>query len=160
MGLYDGKRNLNLNFKFDFDWRKMKLPLLSLGTIVVLFVFAVLIFLMVQPKPILASLDPNPLNLANEMDSYLTVSINNVSCATASNVIVTVETEASDAITIFPKEREIPTLGKGENRTLSPFVVSPNPVGIVYSGTYNITIKTVINGQAFEEKVSLELKAV
>jgi hypothetical protein len=160
MGLYDGKRNVNLNLKFDFDWRRMKLPLISLATIVVLFVFAVAIFLAVQPKPIAASLEPNPLNLANDMDSYLTVTINNASEATASNVIVSVETEASDAITIFPGQREIQTLGRGENRTLSPFVISPNPSAQVYSGTYILTIKTVINGQAFEEKVSLELKAV
>ena len=160
MGLYDGKRNVNLNFKFNFDWRRMKMPLLGLGAIVVVFIFAIAIFLAVQPKPIVAVLEPNPLNLANDMDSFLTVTINNVSEVTASNVVVSVETEASDSIAIFPRQREIPTLGKGENRTLSPFVVSPNPASKVYSGTYILTIKTVINGKAFEEKVSLELKAV
>ncbi|MCK4883441.1 MAG: hypothetical protein KAS30_01090, partial [Candidatus Diapherotrites archaeon] len=105
-------------------------------------------------------LEPNPLDLKNNMTSFLTVSVNNITAATAENVVVSVETEASDAISIFPVTRKIITLGKGENRTLSPFAISPNSGNPVYNGTYFLTISTVINGQAFSEQVAFELKAV
>jgi len=160
MGLYDGSRNANLNFKFNFDWKKMKVPLMGLGSAVVFLIVVFAIFLAVQPKPLEANLSPNPLDMAKDFDSYLTITVNNVTDATASNVVVFVETEASDSITIFPQSRAIQTLGVGETRTLSPFLVSPNPSAEVYTGTYILKIKTTINGQAFEKEVRLELKAV
>jgi len=160
MGLYDGSKKLDLNFRFDFEWKKLKAPLLGIGAALVLIVFVLAIFLAVQPRALEAKLSSNPLDLAKENNSFLTVTVNNVTDATASNVVVFVETEASDAITIFPNSREIQTLGKGETRTLSPFSVRPNPASQVYSGTYIITIRTAINGQAFETQVALELRAV
>jgi len=110
-----------------------------------------------------ATLNPNPLDLTKEQVgvSYLTVVLNNTTGATAKNVVVTVETEASDAIVIFPRSVTIETLGKGEMRKLEDaFVISPNPEKKAVSGKYVITITTEINGQSFSEQVMLELKAV
>lgn len=162
MGLYDGnKLNLRLpEFNFDFEWRKLKWPVLGIAAAVLVAVIAFSIFLAVQPKPLEASLSPNPLNLAKGFDSYLTITVNNTTEATASNVLILVETEASDAITIFPRTRTIPTLGKGETRTLKPFAISPNPTSEIYSGTYILTVTTVINGQSFTQKVNLQVEAV
>jgi len=163
MGLYDGRPKVNLKvpeFRFNFEWKRAKKPAIGLAALMIFVFFVLSIALLVQPKALEASLEPNPLNLAKDYDSYLTVTVNNVSNETAFNVIVSVETEASDAITIFPKERVILTLGKGETRILSPFVVSPNTAGNVYSGTYYLTIKTVINGQTFEKQVAMQLNAV
>ncbi len=163
MGLYDGNRGVSLKmpqFKFAFEWKKFKWPAIGLATVLIIAFFALSIALMVQPKALEASLNPNPLDLAKGFDSYLTVTVNNVTEATANDVVVLVETVASDAITIYPRMREIPTLGKGETRTLKPFVISPNASEEVYSGTYFITIRAVINGQPFEKQVALELRAV
>ena len=160
MGLYDGGKKINFNFKFDFDWKKFKVPLMGLGAAIVFLAFVLIVFLAVQPKPLEAGLSPNPLDLTTDLDSFLTITVNNVTDSTASNVVVSVETEASDSITIFPKSRTIPTLGKGETRTLSPFAVSPNPSSEIFTGTYILTIRTVINGQLFEKQVLLDLKAV
>jgi len=163
MGLYDKRTKVNLRlpeFRFDFEWKKFKRPAIGLAAALIVLFFALSIALMVQPKALEASLDPNPLDLAKDFDSYLTVTVNNITDSTASNVTVSVETEASDAIVIFPQSREIQTLGKGETRTLSPFAVSPNNETAVYSGTYILTIKTTINGQAFEKQVALVLKAI
>ena len=160
MSMYNRKGS-GLKFNFGFDWNKVKYPVLGLAAVI--FVIAITFLLILpalEPKAITVSLEPNPLDLKNDMTSYLDVSVNNVTGETAENVIVSVETEASDAISIFPATREIITLGKGENRTLSPFAISPNPGNPVYTGTYFLTISTVINGQAFSEQIALELKAV
>ena len=160
MSNYNRKKT-SLKFNFDFDWNKVKHPVLGIAAVIfVITVTLLLILPALEPKAIASELAPNPLDLKDGRTSFLTVSINNVTGETSSNVIVSVETEASDAISIFPATREIPTLGKGENRTLSPFAVSPNPASRVYSGTYFLTISTTINGQAFSEQVALELKAV
>ena len=161
MSMYDRKHKPNLKFNFKFDWNKVKYPILGIFAVIFVITITLLVILpALEPRAITSELAPNPLNLKDEKTSFLTVSINNVTGETASNVIVSVETEASDAISIFPATREIPTLGKGENRTLSPFAISPNPANPVYSGTYFITISTVINGQPFSEQVAFELKAV
>ncbi len=162
MGLYDGKSGPNLNFKFDFDWKKMKYPVLGVLAAAALLAMVLLIMLAVAPKPLDAFLEPNPLDisLGREKVSYLTVTVNNVTAETANDVVVLVETEASDAIHISPKSRNIPTLGRAESRTLSPFAVSPMPGSEVYTGTYFFKVSAEINGQAFEKQVALELKAV
>jgi len=165
MGLYDGKSKANLRlpeFRFDFDWKKFKVPALGLAALLIVFFFIFSIATIVAPKALDARLDPNPLDLtllSGEKVSYLTVSVSNVTDSTAKNVLVSVETEAADSITIFPREQNIATLGKGENRTLELFAVGPNPNGQVYTGTYIITIKTTINGQDFLKQVALQLKA-
>ena len=159
--MYDGKNKSNLKFNFKFDWTKVKYPIL--GIFAVIFVIAITLLVILpalEPRAITVILEPNPLDLKNDMTSFLTVSINNVTGTTAENVIVSVETEASDAISIFPATREIITLGKGENRTLSPFAISPNSGSPIYSGTYLLTISTIINGQNFSEQIAFELKAV
>ena len=161
MSMYDGKHKSNLKFNFKFDWNKVKYPILGITAVIFVIAITLLVILpALEPRAIAVTLEPNPLNLKNDMTSFLAVSINNVTGTTAENVIVSVETEASDAISIFPATREIITLGKGENRTLSPFAISPNPGSSIYSGTYFLTISTIINGQAFSEQVALELKAV
>ncbi|MBN2067435.1 MAG: hypothetical protein JW744_03135 [Candidatus Diapherotrites archaeon] len=162
MGLYDSAKGLNLNFKFAFSWKKAKYPVLGIAAAIIAIALVFLVVLpALQPKPIEAVLNPNPLDLARERNSFLTVKLNNVTGETARNIVVEVETEASDAITIFPKSKTISTLGKGETRVLEDaFVVSPNPASQAYTGTYIITIKTSINGLDAEKQVSLELKAV
>ncbi len=160
MGIYNGKRP-SLKFDFGFDWNKVKYPILGISAVI--FVIAVTFLLILpalEPKAISLELAPNPLDLKDERTSFLIVSINNVTGATAENVVISVETEASDAISIFPATRKIPTLGKGEKRTLNPFAISPNPASPVYSGTYFLTISTEINGQVFSEQIAFELKAV
>lgn len=161
MGLYDGKPSTGFGFKLAFDWRKFRRPVI--GVAAAIFVFAVAVVLVLpalQPRAIEASLDRNPLDLKDGMTAYLTVTIRNVTGATANDVVVSVKTEASDAITIFPPERTIVTLGSGEKRTLSLFAISPNPAAPVYSGTYFITVSTEMNGKPFSEQVALELEAV
>ena len=161
MGLYDGKSGHVVNFKFAFEWKKFRWPVVGIAAAIFVFAVAALLVLpALQPRAIEARLEPNPLDFKDGRTSYLTVTIRNVTDATANDVVVSVKTVASDAITIFPATRAIATLGKGENRTLSPFAISPNSASPVYSGTYFITISTEINGKAFEEQVALELKAV
>jgi len=160
MGLYDGKFKPSIAFKLDFDWRKLKVPALGFAALLVVLFFAFSIAVMVMPRALSSTISPNPLNLSSDLDSFLTVKVNNVTDATAASIIVSVEASDQHSIDIFPKSQEIQTLGKGENRTLSPFVVSPNPGYNVYSGTYILTIKTEINGQQFSEQVALEIKAV
>ena len=161
MGLYDGKSGHALNFKFAFEWKKFKWPVVGIAAAIFVFAIAVLLVLpALQPRAIEAALEPNPLDIKGGMTSYLTVTIRNVTDATASNVSVSVKTVASDAITIFPPTKAIATLGKGEKRTLSPFAISPNPASPIYSGTYFLTVSTEINGKQFSEQVALELKAV
>ena len=162
MGLYDKGNKINLKFpefNFDFDWKKTKYPVLGAAAVAVFLLIIFLIFTLVQPQPLDASLNPNPLDLSKDIDSYLTVTVNNVTDATASNVTVSVETSDEGSISIFPRERVIATLGKSERRTLSPFVISPTPSKEVYSGTYILTVKTTINDRSFSKDVVLDLKA-
>ena len=161
MSMYDAKHKPSLKFNFKFDWDKVKYPIL--GIFAVIFVIAITFLLILpalEPRALTVVLEPNPLDLKNDKTSFLTVSVNNITGVTAENVVVSVETEASDAISIFPATREITTLGKGENRTLSPFAISPNPSSPIYSGTYFLTISTIINDQNFSEQIAFELKAV
>lgn len=161
MGLYSGA---NPSIKFGFVWRQFKYPVLGIAVLIIAFALLLLVVLpALQPKPLDAFLQPNPLDLTKELVgvSYLTVVLNNTTGATAKNVVVEVSTEASDAITIFPASKAIETLGKGESRALSnAFVISPNPAKKALSGTYIITVKTKINELSVEKQVALELKAV
>lgn len=159
MGLYSGA---NPSIKFGFVWKQFKYPVLGIAVVVIAFILLFLVVLpALQPKPLDAFLQPNPLLLSKEQNSYLTVTINNVTGATARNVVVTVETEASDAIVIFPRSTTIETLGKGESRTLQDkFVISPNPAKKAVSGTYIITVNVKMNDLNAEKQVALELKAV
>ena len=163
MGLYDNKA-VGAGFKFGFVWKQFKYPVLGIAVLVIAFALLFLVVLpALQAVPLDAFLQPNPLDLTKEQVgvSYLTVVLNNTTGATARNVVVTVETEASDAIVIFPRSTVIETLGKGEMRKLEDaFVISPNPEKKAVSGTYIITVKTKVNELSVEKQVALELKAV
>jgi len=160
MGLYDSRKKVNLKLpevRFDFDWKRYKVPALGLAALLVVLFFVFSIALMVQPKTLESRLEPNPLDLASEQNSFLTVTVKNLSGKVASNVVVSVEADAPDAIDVFPSSRVIPTLD--DRRELTPFVVRPKPGSTVYSGTYILNIRTSVNGQDFEQQVALELKA-
>ena len=161
MGIYDqGKVKLDLGFGFSF--KQFKYPIIGLAAVIlVLAVTLLLILPALQPQPIEAALDPNPLDLAKgQTNSFLTVTVNNVMDATAKNVVVTVGAVAAESLVIFPTSRTIDTLGKGENRTLNPFSIRPNPNATVYSGSYDLVVSTTINGQQFSKTVTLKLKTV
>lgn len=159
MGLYDGKINLHLpKFGFDFEWKKFKNPLLFLAAVLVVLFFAFSIYLVIMPKALSFTLLPNPLDTAKDSTSYLTITVKNITDATATDVAVFVEAQAPDSINVFPAKQTISTIEKGGVRTLEPFAISPNPSVNVYSGTYFFTISTTINGKQFVEYVALELK--
>ncbi len=162
MGLYDSGKGLNLNFGFNFAWSQAKYPILGIVAVIVALILLFLVALpALQPKPIEAKLEPNPLHLPKQQNSFLTVILNNTTGETARDVVVEVETEASDALVIFPASKTIETLGKNETRKLEDaFVVSPNPGTKALSGTYVITIKARINEVDLEKQLVLELKAV
>jgi uncharacterized protein (TIGR02588 family) len=161
MGLYDSKA-VGAGFKFGFVWKQFKYPVLGISVLIIAFALLFLVVLpALQPKPLDAFLQPNPLDLTKGQNSFLTVAVNNTTGATAKNVVVEVSTEASDAITIYPASKAIETLGKGEMRKLEDaFVISPNPEKKAVSGTYIITVKTKVNELSVEKQVALELKAV
>ncbi len=160
MGIYD-QGKVKLNFGFRFSFRQFKYPILGLGVVIVALVCLLALAVILQPKPIVAELEPNPLELAKgQTNTFLTVTINNVSDATAKDVVVSVHAVAAESLVVFPQSRVIDTLGKGEYRTLNPFSIRPNPNSTVYSGSYDLVITTAINGKQFSETVTLELKAV
>ncbi|MCX6799277.1 MAG: hypothetical protein NTW59_04255 [Candidatus Diapherotrites archaeon] len=159
MGIYkQGKLQLP-DFKFSFA--KAKKPALAVAGAAVVILVALGLMALLQPAPIQGTLDPNPLDLTKgAQNSFLTVTVTNVTDATATNVPIRVEAVAADALVVFPKGANIATLGKGEYRTLNnAFSVRPNPNAVVYSGAYDIVITATINGQQFSKKVTLELKA-
>jgi len=160
MGLYDGKIDFHLpQFGFGFDWRKSRAPLLFLAVLLVVLFFAFSIWALLSPKALSFTLLPNPLDLAKDSTSYLTVTVKNITDATATNVVVFVEAQAPDSIEVYNSPQTISTIEKDGVRTLEPFAISPNPTANVYSGTYFLLIRTSINGKDFVEQVALELKS-
>lgn len=160
MGLYDGHKKVNLRLpevRFDFDWKRYKVPALGLAALLVILFFVFSVAMMVQPKALESRLEPNPLDLGKEQNAYLTVAVKNLSGELASDVVVSVEAESSDAVDVFPGSRTIPTLD--DRRELTPFVIRPNPDSMVYSGTYILNVRASINGRDYEQQVALELKA-
>jgi len=159
MSIYKSRKLPKFDFKIDFG--RLRYPAIAIGGVAVIVTTALIAMALMQPDPIDAALYPNPLDLAKgNLNTFLTVTVTNVTDATASNVQVSVEAVAAESLVIYPAMSSIATLEKGAHRTLPPFAVRPNPNAKVYSGSYDLIIKTAINGKEFSKTVTLELKTV
>src|SRR3989344_4884940 len=155
MALYDNE------FKFhSFKKKALEiLPIVIALIIIVLIAFFLINF--VQTKAVSLSFKDNPLNVSKVKDAstILVVAVNNVTKETAENVFVEVKAVDFKSISIDKDEsktEKIELLGKGESRTLK-FIVSPVEKETILEGSYIIEVKALINGEEFNEKISLEI---
>ena len=167
MGIYDKKRNvtikprLNLNFRFGF--KDFKYPMIAIGGIILLIIAFFALQMAFQPKPIIAVLSPNPLDLITESTTAFTVDVFNTTDSTASNAILKISPIASEMFVITPETKTISTFESGGRRQFI-FQIRPfnknNPAAGVPAGDYKINIVLAIDGKEFIEEVVLQVKRV
>jgi hypothetical protein len=159
MGIYDNKKEMN--FRLGFSWKQFKYPaLLIMGIIVIVLAFFAVQQLL-QPQPIIASISPNPISLAQNQTALLTVDAVNTTGENASSTLIKVLPAASEMFVVTPGQQEISTLEAGGRRQflfqIRPFN-SASPEENVPPGDYKIGIVFRINGQEFSKEKVLQIK--
>lgn len=165
MGIYDNKKEpvVKLKFRFGFSRKKMKYPaILILGLIAIVIAFFA-IQIVLQPQAIIYSLNPNPLDLAQEQTTLLTVNVFNVTGANATGSLLEVNAIASESFVITPKSQSISILEAGARREyifqIRPFNQA-NPSAGIPAGDYKIRIHLIVNSEEFEKEAVLQVKRV
>jgi len=157
MPLYGKPKGKGPGFDFDFSVEKLKKPVLVLLAVIVLFFVAQALLAFFSPKPTEFSFDRNPLNLAESQSSVLSITVKNVFDSTVESSVLSVEPVDLQNIIVFPAQKNIEILGKGEKRVFD-FAIRPNPNGSVSSGDYKIRMSLEMNGKTFEEEATLSIK--
>ncbi|MBN1941305.1 MAG: hypothetical protein JW772_03930 [Candidatus Diapherotrites archaeon] len=165
MGIYDNKSEpkVKLKFRFGFSKKKLKYPaILIVGLIAIVLAFFAVQTLM-QPQAIMFSLSPNPLDLARNQTSLLTVDVFNVTGANAENAVLDVSAVASELFVITPESQSISTIEAGGRREylfqIRPFN-NQNPTAGVPAGDYKLQIILNVNGEKFTKEAILQIKRV
>jgi len=159
MGIYDEDR-----FSFptvNVSARQLKWPLLAIVLLIVVVGGLFTVAELLKPKPLLLSLEPNPLDMAEQPGSYLKVWVLNMTEKDVSGGFVKVEELGSDRLVIFPVSREIGPMAAGMREELGLFVIRPNPGKEVNSGSYKLRVSIFMDNEFIgEEELTLELKVV
>ena len=157
MPLYGKPRGSGSGMDFDFSVESLKKPLLAIIAVVVLFFAVQALLAFFSPKPMEFSFDRNPLNLGESQSAVLSVALKNVFAKPVEGAVVSVQPIDRQNIIVFPAQKGIEILGRGEKRVFD-FNVRPNPNGSVSSGDYKLKIVLEIAGKTFEEEATLSIK--
>lgn len=160
MGIYDDSRPL-LSIP-GISLGKLKYPAFVVVALVVLLAMFFYLYEALKPKPLLVSLAPNPLDLTEGQSStFLSVRVFNTLNRTVSSVVVVVEEVGSRELIVFPNKRETGSMASGTDRLLKDFVIRPNPLREIKSGSYKIRVSLFFDGEAVaEEELILSIRAV
>ncbi|MBU0636001.1 hypothetical protein KKE06_03170 [Candidatus Micrarchaeota archaeon] len=152
MGLYE-------TWQFDSDLFK-KGGIVIVGLIVVIAVIWVLAGAF-QPAPLQVQLSgfinlaTNPDGFPIQPNSELTITVTNPNPEPAHNVSVFVTPQDDRALIVFPDSMHIEILDKSRSFVVS---IRPNPNERVLSGTYLLTVQTMIGSETYSQQVELEVK--
>jgi hypothetical protein len=151
MSIYDGRFNIPQLKLPDFSRIKMPKPKDAIQIfgmiIIVILVIATILFLMTTPinlnQHINVNWKNNPLSLSNNLteNAELQLIITNNTDNTE-NINLSVTTESNEII-IFCPDQKFPNVAPGHKR-LTTCLIRRNPKEKIYSGTYQINIKTNI----------------
>ena len=141
----------------------MKFPILTIIVLLVVLFAVVTVAELIKPKPLYASISPNPLDLTKfeESSALLDVGVVNTMTETISSVVVRVEEVGSSQLIIFPASRRIDSMAPGTEQQLSQFVIRPDPNRQINSGSYKLNISLLIEGEKqYEKELVIVIKAV
>ncbi|HLD59187.1 MAG TPA: hypothetical protein VI977_06175 [archaeon] len=159
MGIYDNKKQVN--FKLGFSLKKLKYPLLLVIGIILIVLAFFAVQPLFQPQPIIASINPNPLSLAQDSTALLTVDAVNTTGQNASSALIKVIPAAPEMFVVTPLQQRISTLEAGGRRQfvfqVRPFN-SANAEAAVPPGDYKIRIVFQVNAQEFSKELVLQIK--
>jgi hypothetical protein len=159
MGIYDNKKRPAA--KFDFSLGQLKYPAIFLGVLIVIIIVFFALQALFQPQPIIVSLNPNPIDLAQAQAALLTVNAVNTTQENSASASLRVVPVASEMFVVTPASQEISTLEAGGRREFV-FQIRPfnkaNPDSTVPPGDYKIKIFFEINGQKFSKEIVLQIK--
>jgi hypothetical protein len=159
MGIYDNKKRPAA--KFDFSLGQLKYPTIFLGTLIVIIIVFFALQALFQPQPIIVSLNPNPIDLAQAQATLLTVNAVNTTQENSASASLRVVPVASEMFVVTPASQEISTFEAGARREFV-FQIRPfnkaNPDSTVPPGDYKIKIFFEINGQEFSKEIVLQIK--
>ncbi len=157
MSIYDESKSLPSLPKFSFGYDKLKFPLIAVIAVLVIAFLIVSFSSLFKPDPLLISFEEPTFDLTEKKSLVMKIVVFNVLEKDVSDSVITVTPVDAGAITVFPKEVFIATLGKGETRTFQEFNVRPLHENIA-SGNYEIEIKFVSAGQTFTKRASIYIK--
>ena len=159
MGIYDG-----MGGRSSLSYPKIpKKQILYLAggiiLLIVLLFIAVSLAEVFEPQPVHVIFSNNPLDLAHQQNSFMTVRVFNPAPDAVQNAVVLVQPLSPESVIVFPSTHTIPSFGTDEFREYT-FTVRPNPRGPVSSGSYTIKIFLVLGEQQYEHDAILQIKAV
>ena len=157
MSIYDESKSMPSLPKFSFGYEKLKFPLIAVIAVLVIAFLIVSFSSLFKPDPLLISFEESTFDLSQRNSLVMKIVVFNVLEKDVSDSVISIEPVDKDAITVFPNEVLIPTLGKGETRTYNEFNVRPLHENIA-SGNYEIKIKFVSAGQTFTKRTSIYIK--
>ena len=155
MGIYEEPK---FNFSYGFGQAKkyFRPAALIIACLVVLYLLYIGLAGF-QPNALNAYLNKNPLSLASDTETILTVNLTNVTAADALNVKVNVYPKDVASLHVYPNTKTVALLGRGESRKLE-FLVKPVFNGEIFPGDYKLLVETEINGQPFSSELVLTLR--
>ncbi|MDD5162687.1 MAG: hypothetical protein PHD95_00595 [Candidatus ainarchaeum sp.] len=159
MGIYDNKKKQGI--KFGFSFKQFKYPAIFVGGLIVIIIVFLALQALLEPQPIIVSINPNPIDLAQEETALLTVNAVNTTQQNSASSSLKVVPVASEMFVVTPALQEISTFEAGARREFV-FQIRPlnkaNPNSIVPPGDYKIKILLAINGQEFSKEIVLQIK--
>lgn len=150
----------NSSFNFAGKWGKQLLLALAVIVIIVLAFLSFSQFF--QPSAISYSFSPSELDFSNgKREIVLNVSVTNITGQDSAETTVKVEPADPSSIEVFPAERKIGLLPKGETRELKAengFLLKPSPLKEALLGTYTIRITALVSNKTFSGETVLNVK--
>jgi len=159
MGIYDNKKKANV--KFGFSLKQARYPAIFLGALILIIIVFLALQALFQPQPIIASLNPNPIDLAQGQTTMLTVDVVNTTKANSASSTLKIFPVASEMFVITPESQQISTLeaeGRRQFVFLARLFNKNNPGAAVPPGDYKINILFSINGREFSKQIVLQIK--
>jgi len=167
MGIYDRQKSISikpkLNLRFKFSWKDFKYPIIAVAGIFLIIIAFVALQYLFQPKPIVAVFSPNPLDMAQEQSTLLTVDVFNTTETTVSNAMLKISPIAGEMFVVTPETKIISTFESGGRRQFV-FQIRPfnrdNPSAGIPAGDYKINVVLSLNGKQFMKEVILQVSRV
>lgn len=153
MGIYDAFP------KFNISKKAITYAVAVFVTIVAIYFIYNALTAITTAEPFYTEFDKEALDLSDEQarSIVLSVYVTNITESTAMNSIVEIVPIDTKTLIVYPTQRTIETLGKGEKRRLD-FTIRTNPNEKIYAGEYTLNVLVNVNGEFFGKSISLKVK--
>lgn len=141
---------------FDFASVAKQFAPFAIGIIVLigLFLLFQVFSELIKPQAIAAEFSDNPLDLAKNSFTMLTVTVTNITKSNAQPVPFDVIAEDPASIKITCEKKDLGFIEKGNERITSCLVRPTTEL----AGTYSLNIFVIMNSERFQKKMVLEVK--